>query len=109
MATVTARVTSEVASAMTLTSWSLLLLADAPSGAGRLGTSPITSAPASGIAPATVSQGKLLIGSAASSALDPHQQQGAHQQHGADEHGQRVGADEPGLHPAQPPGRPAHG
>ncbi len=63
----------------------------------------ITTAPTSGIAPATVSQGNVLIGSAASPALEPHQQQRADEQHRADEHGQRIRADEAGLQPAQPP------
>src|SRR5262250_2752866 len=63
----------------------------------------ITSAPARGIAPMTVSQGNELM------RLDPHQQEGADEQHRTDEHGQGVGADEPGLDPPQPPRGAAHG
>ena len=49
-----------------------------------------------------VSQGKSLTS-------EPHQEQGADQEGGAGEHGQRVGTDEAGLHPAQPTGLPPIG
>src|SRR5215472_9528254 len=65
-------------------------------------------APTSGIAPATVSQGKVLISSPALS-LQPHQQERADQQDGTQEHGQRIRAHETRLHPAQPARPPAEG
>src|SRR3984957_17475394 len=96
-------------SAMIFTSRSRARRSAAPPGAERPGVSAITTAPASGIAPVTVSQGKLLMGSAASPALEPDQEEGAHEQHRSDEHGQRVPPDNPGPPPPQPARAPAEG
>ena len=84
MAMVTARVASENTSAIRLTSRSRARRSAGLPGADLPGVSAIATAPTSGIAPATVSQGKVLIRSAASSALEPHQQERADQQHGPD-------------------------
>src|SRR5215813_14687045 len=100
------RVTSDVNSAICLVTRSRAARAASGGVAGpglaesselATGMIAITSAPARGIAPMTVSQGNELM------RLDPHQQEGADEQHRTDEHGQGVGADEPGLDPPQPP------
>ena len=101
---VTPSVTSEKTSASRLTSRSRARRSAWPPGADRPGVSAITIAPTSGIAPATVSQGKSTHRFCS---LTSQQQQRADQQHRADEHRQRIGTDEAGLQPAQPPRRAA--
>src|ERR1700733_10370639 len=109
MATETASVARLNTSAMILTSLSRARRSASAPGADRPGSSEITTAPASGIAPVTVSQGKLLMGSAASPALEPDQEERADEQRRSHEHGQRVRTDKPCLHPAEPSGTAAEG
>src|SRR3984957_7141464 len=73
-------------------------------GADTPGVTAITSAPANGTAPITGSQGNVRI---SRGLLDSRHQEGADQQHPAEEHGQGVGADEAGLDPAHPSRRAA--
>src|ERR1700722_14169171 len=110
MAMVTASVSSVQISVMRFTSRSRARRSAEPPGAEWPGVRPTAMAPASGITPATVSQGKLLIlDSAPHLGLDPYQQESADYEHGADQHRQCVGADEPGLDPADPARTAAHG
>src|SRR5262249_3962350 len=100
MAIVSASVSSENSSAITLASWPRARWLPSLAPAEAPGMTASTSAPAAGIAIVTLSQGNVLITFAAS--LDPHQQEGADQQHRAHEHGQGIGPDEPGLDPSDP-------
>src|SRR5215469_1632219 len=103
-----ASVSREKTSAMRLTSRSRARWSAGLPGADLPGVRATAMAPTSGIAPATVSQGKVLISSPALS-LQPHQQERADQQDGTQEHGQRIRAHETRLHPAQPARPPAEG
>src|SRR5579875_3765328 len=106
IAPVTPSAASVATSAVHLTNWSRRARSASPPGAAAPGTKQITAAPARGRAPATVSQGKVLM--IASPLLEPDQQQDAEQEHGADQHRQRVRADEAGLHPPHPARAAAH-
>src|SRR5437899_4723918 len=66
-----------------------------------LGSAATAAAPASGTAPSVVNQGKLLI---YLNSLQLREQDRGDQGGRSPEHGQGVGADEPGLQPSQAPG-----
>src|SRR5215472_13460988 len=75
-------------------------------GADLPGVSATTMAPTSGIAPATVSQGNVLICSPALPLSQRHQHKREYQHQRSEEHRQRIGANEARLDPAKP-ARPA--
>src|SRR5215472_7580873 len=102
-----ASVSSEKTSVMRFTIKSRARWSAAPPGADLPGVSATTMAPTNGIAPATVSQGKVLISSPALPVSQPHQHKREYQRHGSQEHEQRIRADEARLHPAQPARQPA--
>src|SRR5262252_7241534 len=97
-----ASVSSEKTSAMRLTIRSRARWSAAPPGADLPGVSATTMAPTSGIAPATVSQGKLVISLRSLLLLQAHPQERADERHASQEHEKPVRADEARLHSAQP-------
>src|ERR1700692_2594628 len=104
MAMVSPRVISENTRASRLTSRRRAARSASLPGADTPGVTPITSAPANGTAPITVSQGNVLM---SRGLLDSRQQEGVEQEPPAEEHGKGVGGEESALDPAQPARRAA--